>query len=41
MTREVDAQEVLGARFSELGWETVILLEFVRDYDQDLDWDKQ
>ena len=41
MTGEVDTQEVFGARFSELGWETLILLEFVRDYDQDLDWDKK
>ena len=41
MTGEVDAQEGLGARFSELGRETMILLEFLRDSDLDLDWDKQ
>ena len=37
MTCEVDAQEVFGARCSELGCETMILLEIVRDSDQDLD----
>ena len=41
MTCEVDDQEGFGARCSELGWETMILLEFVRDSDQDLDWHKQ
>ena len=38
MTGEVDAHEVFGARSCELGWETMILLEIVRDSDQGLDW---
>ena len=41
MTYEVDAKEGLGASCSELGWEIMILLEFVRDSDIELDWDKQ
>ena len=34
MTCEADAQDVFGARCSELGWETMILPEFVRHSDQ-------